>query len=60
MRYHKLENCGMAVNFIKNEGLHLVGIGPEDIVDCKTKLILGLVWTIILRYQINMIGTVLF
>ncbi|ELR24683.1 gelation factor, putative [Acanthamoeba castellanii str. Neff] len=56
MRYHYLENNGRAVKFIKDEGLQLVGIGPEDIVDGKVKLILGLIWTLILRYQINMIG----
>jgi filamin len=56
MRYHFLENNGRAVKFIKDEGLQLVGIGPEDIVDGKLKLILGLIWTLILRYQINMIG----
>jgi filamin len=55
-RYHFLENNGIAVRFIKDEGLQLVGIGPEDIVDGKLKLILGLIWTLILRYQINVIG----
>jgi filamin len=59
MRYHQLENCSRAVNFIKSEGLTLVGIGPEDIVDGKLKLDLGLIWTLILRYQINIIGTFL-
>ena len=29
MRYHYLENNGRAVKFIKDEGLQLVGIGPE-------------------------------
>jgi len=56
LRYHFLENVGVALNFIKAEGLTLVGIGPEDIVDGKLKLDLGLMWTIILRYHINVIG----
>ena len=30
--------------------------GNPDIVDGKLKLILGLIWTLILRYQINVIG----
>ncbi|KAL6061848.1 Calponiny domain-containing protein [Balamuthia mandrillaris] len=55
-RYHYLENNSCALNFIKSEGLQLVGIGPEDVVDGKLKLILGLIWTLILRYQINVIG----
>eukprot|EP01089_Gocevia_fonbrunei_P013343 TRINITY_DN340_c0_g1_i1.p1 TRINITY_DN340_c0_g1~~TRINITY_DN340_c0_g1_i1.p1 ORF type:complete len:790 (-),score=281.46 TRINITY_DN340_c0_g1_i1:42-2333(-) len=55
-RYQFLENASRGLNFIKDEGLKLVGIGPEDIVDGKLKLDLGLMWTIILRYQINMIG----
>eukprot|EP01113_Clastostelium_recurvatum_P015306 TRINITY_DN184_c0_g1_i2.p1 TRINITY_DN184_c0_g1~~TRINITY_DN184_c0_g1_i2.p1 ORF type:complete len:757 (-),score=257.76 TRINITY_DN184_c0_g1_i2:127-2397(-) len=52
----KLENCGLALRFLKDEGIKLVAIGPEDIVDGKTKLILGLIWTIILRYQIQKIS----
>jgi filamin len=55
-RYQFLENNGRAIGFIKNEGLKLVGIGPEDLVDGKLKLDLGLMWTIILRYHINVIG----
>ncbi|EGC39028.1 hypothetical protein DICPUDRAFT_91322 [Dictyostelium purpureum] len=54
IRMQKIENNNMAVNFIKSEGLKLVGIGAEDIVDCQLKLILGLIWTLILRYQIQM------
>eukprot|EP00026_Physarum_polycephalum_P016508 Phypoly_transcript_17427.p1 GENE.Phypoly_transcript_17427~~Phypoly_transcript_17427.p1 ORF type:complete len:254 (+),score=28.07 Phypoly_transcript_17427:30-764(+) len=52
-RSQKLENVAVALEFLKNEGIKLVGIGPEDIVDCNTKLILGLIWTIILRWQIQ-------
>ena len=53
MRIQKVENNGFALTFISNEGLKLVGIGAEDIVDHKLKLILGLIWTLILRYQIQ-------
>lgn len=53
LRPHWLENNLAALNFLKAEGIKLVGIGAEDICDGKIKLILGLIWTIILRYQIN-------
>eukprot|EP01105_Mastigella_eilhardi_P027309 TRINITY_DN835_c1_g1_i1.p1 TRINITY_DN835_c1_g1~~TRINITY_DN835_c1_g1_i1.p1 ORF type:complete len:773 (-),score=204.32 TRINITY_DN835_c1_g1_i1:2823-5141(-) len=53
MRAHKLENCTKCVEFLQEQGLKLVGIASPDIVDCNLKLILGLIWTIILRYQIQ-------
>jgi filamin len=56
MRIQKVENNSYALRFIQQEGLKLVGIGAEDIVDHKLKLILGLIWTLILRYQIQQAG----
>jgi len=53
IRAQKLENTGLSLQFLKQEGIKLVAIGPEDITDGNLKLILGLIWTIILRYQIN-------
>jgi len=51
--YQKLENCNIAVKFIQTEGLKLVNIGGDDIANGRLKLILGLIWTLILRYQIQ-------
>jgi len=56
IRAQKLENTGLALKFLKDEGIKLVAIGPEDITDGALKLILGMIWTIILRYQINKIA----
>jgi hypothetical protein len=53
LRPQQLENVSLALKFIHNQGLKLVGIGPEDIVDHNLKLILGLIWTLILRFQIQ-------
>jgi filamin len=53
MKPQKLENISAALKFITAQGIKLVGIGPEDIHDHNLKLILGLIWTLILRFQIQ-------
>ena len=53
IKAQKLENVSTGLQFLQKEGIKLVGIGPQDVVDPKLKLILGLIWTIILRYQIQ-------
>jgi filamin len=52
-RFQKLENLSRGLKFIRDEGLRLESIGPEDIMEGKEKLTLGMIWTLILRYQIN-------
>ena len=49
----KTENVNIALDFLKNEGIKLVNIGGNDIVNGSMKLTLGLIWTLILRYEIN-------
>eukprot|EP00731_Ephydatia_muelleri_P012451 Em0006g1345a len=50
----KMENVSKALEFImKAEKIKLVNIGTGDIVTPNLKLILGLVWTLILHYQIS-------
>ncbi|XP_065313937.1 intermediate filament protein A-like [Gordionus sp. m RMFG-2023] len=51
-RVQKLENVNVCLTFL-NAKVHLENIGSEDIVDGNERLILGLIWTIILRYQID-------
>ena len=53
-RSQKLENVSIALEFLEREGVFLVNIDSTDIVDCKLKLILGLIWTLILHYAISM------
>uniref|UniRef100_H2ZPE1 Spectrin beta chain n=1 Tax=Ciona savignyi TaxID=51511 RepID=H2ZPE1_CIOSA len=53
MRIHCLENTGKALQFLKSKKVHLENMGPHDIVDGNHRLILGLIWTIILRFQIQ-------
>jgi len=47
-----IENLGTCLKYIKEKGIKLVAIGPEDIWAGNLKLILGLIWTLILRFQI--------
>lgn len=49
----KKENLNTALDFIKSEGLKLVNIGSSDIFEGNLRIILGLIWTLILRYQIQ-------
>jgi len=49
----EIGNLNIGLRFIKDEGLKLVGIGAEDIHKGNGKLILGTMWTLILRYQIQ-------
>ncbi|KAG8861753.1 hypothetical protein FRB96_002711 [Tulasnella sp. 330] len=52
MRVQKAENVNKALEFITSRGVKLTNIGPEDIVDGDLKLMLGMIWTLILRFTI--------
>lgn len=52
MRIHSLENVDKALQFLKEQRVHLENVGSHDIVDGNHRLTLGLVWTIILRFQV--------
>ncbi|CAB3377794.1 Hypothetical predicted protein [Cloeon dipterum] len=48
-----LENVTTALNAVAEDGVKLVNIGNVDIVNGNLKLILGLIWSLIVRYQIG-------
>ncbi|KAG2211032.1 hypothetical protein INT46_010939 [Mucor plumbeus] len=52
MIFQKMENVNKALDFIKLRGVALTNIGAEDIVNKNLKLVLGMLWTIILRFTI--------
>ncbi|XP_067680907.1 spectrin beta chain-like isoform X4 [Haliotis asinina] len=53
MRIHCLENVDKALTFLHEQRVHLENMGAHDIVDGSSRLTLGLIWTIILRFQIQ-------
>ncbi|XP_026313733.1 spectrin beta chain isoform X3 [Hyposmocoma kahamanoa] len=53
MRIHCLENVDKALQFLREQRVHLENMGSHDIVDGNPRLNLGLIWTIILRFQIQ-------
>ena len=53
MRIHCLENVDKALQFLRDQHVHLENLGSGDIVDGNARLTLGLIWTIILRFQVR-------
>ncbi|KAF9285990.1 Spectrin beta chain, non-erythrocytic 2 [Mortierella alpina] len=57
MRIHQMANVSKALAFLEKSADDTLGtIGSEAIVDGNLKLTLGLVWTIIYRFQIQQIA----
>ncbi|XP_078722436.1 plectin isoform X2 [Lampetra fluviatilis] len=52
MRFHRLHNVQIALDFLRLRQIKLVNIRSDDIADGNPKLTLGLIWTIILHFQI--------
>ncbi|KAI9841502.1 MAG: hypothetical protein M1837_000663 [Sclerophora amabilis] len=53
LRVQRFENVNIALDFIKARGIQMTNIGAEDVVDGNRKIILGLIWTLILRFTIS-------
>uniref|UniRef100_A0A1I7XMH6 Spectrin beta chain n=1 Tax=Heterorhabditis bacteriophora TaxID=37862 RepID=A0A1I7XMH6_HETBA len=60
MRIHCLENVDKGLQFLKDQHVHLENLGCHDIVDGNQRLTLGLIWTIILRFQVRNTSILLF
>ncbi|KAH0504015.1 Dystonin [Microtus ochrogaster] len=53
MRFHRLQNVQIALDYLKRRQVKLVNIRNDDITDGNPNLTLGLIWTIILHFQIS-------
>ncbi|CAH8838855.1 unnamed protein product [Trichobilharzia szidati] len=53
-RAHKLSNVRNALDYLEKKcKIKLVNINPSDVVDGKPAIVLGLIWSIILFFQIH-------
>jgi hypothetical protein len=55
MKVQKVENLNFSLKFLRDKQIKLVNISAEDVFEQKKKLILGLIWTLILRFQIQQV-----
>uniref|UniRef100_A0A8C4NE86 Calponin-homology (CH) domain-containing protein n=1 Tax=Eptatretus burgeri TaxID=7764 RepID=A0A8C4NE86_EPTBU len=53
MLVHKMQNVKIALDFLKDRKIKLVNIRNDEITDGNPKLTLGLIWTIILHFQVS-------
>lgn len=53
-RPHFLSNANTALQFLASKRIKLVNINPADLVDGRPPVVLGLIWTIILYFQVSM------
>jgi hypothetical protein len=53
LRLQKIENIHRALAFINEEGLAIRFVAAEDVCDGNIKLVLGVIWTLILRYDLG-------
>ncbi|KNE55702.1 hypothetical protein AMAG_01583 [Allomyces macrogynus ATCC 38327] len=53
LRIHHIVNVGKALKYVERvTGAPLPNLGPEDVVDGNLKLTLGLIWALIVRFQL--------
>ncbi|KAL6064247.1 Alpha-actinin, variant 2 [Balamuthia mandrillaris] len=53
IKLQAIHNLNVSFDFLEKQHIKLVNLGAEDIYDGDIKLILGLIWTLILRFQIQ-------
>lgn len=51
--FEQVENCDMAIEMFKADGIRFENISGQDVNKGETKLILGLIWTLILHYSVS-------
>lgn len=49
----RMANLNVALDFMRAQGFKLVNVGAVDVENGNLKIILGLLWTVIMKYQIQ-------
>ena len=57
LRLHHVANLNQVLKFLEKDGVKIVNIDSGYLVEGNEKLTLGLLWTLILRYQISSAGS---
>lgn len=57
-RPHFLSNANTALQFLASKRIKLVNINPADLVDGRPPVVLGLIWTIILYFQVSVLHSI--
>ncbi|XP_045200406.2 filamin-B-like isoform X2 [Mercenaria mercenaria] len=52
-KIQKLQNVSLALKAITDDNVKLVNVGGDDIVNGNIKIIFGLIWSLVQRYQIS-------
>jgi len=52
LKVQMIENVSILLKFLISEGVKLVNIGSEDIVEGNSRLTLALIWALILKYKL--------
>lgn len=52
-KIQKLQNVSLALKAITDDNVKLVNVGGDDIVNGNMKIIFGLIWSLVQRYQIS-------
>ncbi|XP_033099805.1 filamin-B-like [Anneissia japonica] len=53
LKAQKMDNIAYALEMMTEEGIQLINIGAADIAEGNIKIILGLVWRLVQKYQIS-------
>lgn len=60
LRIHSIGNVNIALQYLKQHSIRLENIDPIDIVDGNGRLTLGLLWMIILRFEVSRVNSIFF